>query len=190
MILYLYLYFYLYFAFQFPPITLPLFPLGETRTRWFWSCVVVMTQQLGFLFATKILIDESVCLLFTQPPTRQRGLALARKMSPDLGNDIETFDEKLSRIFHCVINWAYQLIVYTWLQLCKYLYCCLLCEKWPKSISLFPCMTMKAFYMISSQHTTAALSLFLIATKNTQVSLISFVGICFCLYFGFAFTKF
>ena len=55
-----------------------------------------MTLQLGFLFATKILIDESVCQLFTQPPTRQHGLALAGKKSSDLGNNIGNFDEELS----------------------------------------------------------------------------------------------
>ena len=48
----------------------------------------------------------------------------------------------------------------------------LLCDKYPKSISWFPCMTVGAFYMISSQHTTAALSLFLTTTKNTQLEMV------------------
>ena len=53
-----------------------------------------------------------------------------------------------------------------------YLYLYLLCDKYPKSISWFPCMTVGAFYMISSLHTTAALSLFLTTTKNTQLEII------------------
>ena len=150
-------------------------------------------SNLVFYLRPKFLsMKVFACFSLNQQPDSNAALPWPEKKSSDLGNNIGTFVEKLSRT-NILLHVSISIWMTSTFAICSFVNIFIVgwfYEKCPKSISLFPCMTMKAFYMISSQHTTAALSLFLIATKNTQVSLISFVGICFCLYFGFAFTKF
>ena len=136
------------------------------------------------------------CLLAFHSTTNQTAMrpCLGWEQKPlDLGNNIGTFDEQLPwNKINIPLHNSFSLWMNSTFAICScvniFIVGCFY-EKCPKSISLFPCMTMEAFYMISSQHTTAALSLFLLATKNTQLVLVSFVGICFSMYFGFAFTK-